>query len=221
MIAIDKKLHLHKFDNAVHPSSSYGNLYCETMRDFRRHRENRMPQMLLVGLNCNDRNNRSPENIAKLWKTYFTDNHGPGVHMFGMDNIHNTSKKCLNKFEPLMTGLYTRNLWNESLSKNSFVQDIYKGQRLEKYDVIIDDGKYSPENHYMDQKRSFLSLWPQLQLGGLYFVENMKASSSKKGGLIYMLLNHNTDHRLTHHVLKTIPRVSTRCVGLDGSFVVP
>ena len=183
LVSIDKKLHLHKFD-LFHPPS-YGDLYCETMRDFRRFRENRLPQMLLVGLGCNDndQNNKNPEDIAKLWKMYFSDNNGTGVHLYGMDNVHNASNECLNKFVPFMSGLYTRNLLKESLSNNSFVHEIYKGTNLnhQKFDVIIDDGKYHPENHYLNQKRSFLSLWPRLQLGGLYFMENMKASSSEKG----------------------------------------
>ena len=165
--------------------TSYSDLYCETVRDFRRRREDRMPQMLLVGLNCqdHDRRNQSPEDMAKLWEWYFNDNNGTGVHLFGIDNVQSANKECLNKFEPMLTGLYTRNLTNASLTTKSFVQDVYKGPHLDhqKFDIIIDDGKYSPENHYMNQKRSFLSLWPHVQWGGLYFMENMKASSSEKG----------------------------------------
>ena len=190
LVRIDKKLRLGKFDNF----NSYGDLYCETMRDFRLHRENRMPQMLLVGLSCNDRKNQSPENIAKLWKIYFNENNGTGVHIFGIDNEYNVTNECLNKSDPFMTGLYTRNMGikklNKTLATTQFVKTIHKGRHLDqqKFDVIIDDGKYSSENHHLYQKRSFFSLWPHVQLGGLYFIENMKASSSKNGWLITILL---------------------------------
>lgn len=207
LISIDKKLHLLKFDN-VNPSS-YSDLYCETMRDYQRYRENRLPQMLLVGLNCQDRKHKHPEDMAKLWKMYFHEHNGTGVHLFGIDNVHSASKECMNKYEPMMSGLYTRNLLNASLSKTSFVQEILKGTSLDhqKYDVIIDDGKYSAADHYMNQKRSFLSLWPHVQMGGLYFIENMKASSSEKGGLItgsLLVVHHSftlpTILTLTHHL---------------------
>jgi len=96
-----------------------------------------------------------------------------------------------------MTGLYTRDLGIKKLNKTlvveSLVKDVHKGPRLDhqKFDVIIDDGKYSAENHYLYQKRSFFSLWPHLQLGGLYFMENMKASSSKNGWLMTIAVNQS------------------------------
>ena len=190
LIRIDKQLHLNKFDN----SNSYGEMYCEMMPDFRRHRENRKPQILLVGLNCNDHKDKNSDKLIRLWKMYFNENNGPGVHLYGIDNEYNVTKECLNNTVRYMTGLYTRNLgikkMNKTLVLESFVKDIQKGPSLDlqKFDVIIDDGKYSAENHYLYQKRSFFSLWPHVQLGGLYFMENMKASSSEKGQLMTMLL---------------------------------
>lgn len=198
LVRIDKQLHLNKFDNF----NSYEEIYCDMMPDFRRHRINRKPQILLVGLNCNDDDqkgkDKNSEKLTRLWQMYFNDNNGPGVHLYGIDNEYNVTKECLNKTDRYMTGLYTRDLGIKKLNKTlvveSFIKEVHKGPRLDqqKFDVIIDDGKYSIENHYLYQKRSFFSLWPHVQLGGLYFMENMKASSSKNGWLMTMLLiNHS------------------------------
>jgi len=62
LMRIDKQLHLNKFDNF----NSYGDIYCEMMPDFRRHRVNRKPQILLVGLNCNDQKDKNSEKLTRL-----------------------------------------------------------------------------------------------------------------------------------------------------------
>jgi hypothetical protein len=49
------------------------------------------------------------------------------------------------------------------------------------WDLIIDDGGREEKTLYAQQKASFAALWPQLNPGGLYYMEGLAKSSSQDG----------------------------------------
>ena len=60
---------------------TYGNLYCEAFRDFRRTRGRKL-RMLEIGFGCGHTNHGAS---AQLWKEYFTERSGPGVELYEVE----------------------------------------------------------------------------------------------------------------------------------------
>ena len=60
---------------------TYGNLYCEVFRDFRRTRGRKL-RMLEIGFGCGHTNHGAS---AQLWKQYFSERNGPGLELYEVE----------------------------------------------------------------------------------------------------------------------------------------
>ena len=60
---------------------TFGNLYCEVLRDFRRTRGRKL-RMLEIGFGCGHINHGAS---AQVWKTFFTESNGPGLQLYEVE----------------------------------------------------------------------------------------------------------------------------------------
>ena len=60
---------------------TFGNLYCEVLRDFRRTRGRKL-RMLEIGFGCGHVNHGAS---AQVWKKFFTENNGPGLQLYEVE----------------------------------------------------------------------------------------------------------------------------------------
>ena len=96
----------------------------------------------------------------QAWREYF----GPNFTYFGMD----INPEC--------------NKWNEGLRQRVFIGNQSKQEHLmamvmeaNGFDLVIDDGSHNVE----DQQETLKTLWPFLNPGGVYVVEDLHTSYHK------------------------------------------
>ncbi len=122
-------------------------------------------KFLEIGLGCNM--NYGPGSSVKLWKALF-----PEVDLWEAES----DAKCVEKStrEGSLEGINV--LVGDQADYN--VLDSWINKSGGKFDVIIDDGGHSN----CQISNSFDKLWPQLNPGGLYFIEDLHVSRMRGPG---------------------------------------
>lgn len=97
-----------------------------------------------------------------VWSLYF-----PNGKIYGADIGTKEFKKNRSKWESIDSNVF-KNLQDlyELDSRNS---DMVKLLKLPNFDIIIDDGKHTPEAQYA----TFCNFFPYLNSGGLYVIEDI------------------------------------------------
>jgi len=162
---------VHKFGN----HSSYTEMYCETLRDFKRRRGRRRVRVLLIGLDCADA--AHGRTFAHVLMEFLRDASGDGVDIFGVGDANDNPATCRQNYGNVTKGLFFGDVLSPTFLPGEVVSATGGW-----WDLVIDDGiRPTQPLLYPQQKRSFETLWPHVQAGGLYFMEALSRSSSADG----------------------------------------
>eukprot|EP01038_Epipyxis_sp_PR26KG_P017063 gene17063-23473_t len=120
-------------------------------------------KFLEIGLGC-DSGLTGDSGDTSLW-----------IHLFGSENID----LWIAEYDAACATKYAKNHkeCNVMIGDQSNIQDLnkWKNQSGGNFDIIVDDG-----GHKNDQVlNSFYSLWPTVNPGGIYFIEDLQTSRNK------------------------------------------
>eukprot|EP01041_Mallomonas_annulata_P002578 gene2578-5035_t len=118
----------------------------------------RKVKFLEIGLGCDDRN--SSADSARLWKKFFGDHGDIWIAEYDQVCVEETKK---NGF---LNGV------NTLVGDQSNIEDLNRWIKTSggDFDIIVDDGGHTNQQIYT----SFLKLWPVLNPGGIYFMEDLQ-----------------------------------------------
>jgi len=138
---------------------SYQVMYGRFLLPFYRHKRNM--KMLEIGLGCDM--SYGPGASIKVWEDLF-----PGAEKW----VAEYDSECVNKWEKDLLNIKT--LVGDQGDPSVLDQWIEKAEG--KFDVIIDDGGHDNCQIWT----SFLKLWPTLNAGGLYFIEDIHVARKRQ-----------------------------------------
>lgn len=157
------------------------------------HRTHKMDQHVKffeIGLGCDAVMTGNEARGFKVWKSVLGDKDDLWIAEYNLECVEKAQKNNLLPGVQLLTGDQSDRIVLQSWIKKSGGQ----------FNIIIDDG-----GHYQHQiLNSFTELWPQLKMGGLYFIEDFQVARTfiEKGSESMMNYIYNwQEYMITGRVL--------------------